>query len=345
MKYLEQLQRLCATPAPSGFEGDAARRIALLLERYVDTVEIDPLGNVIGLLRCGKKNAKTVLLDAHIDEIGLVVSGHKDGFLKFEALGGVDLRMLPAREVLVCSNPPVLGVVTCVPPHIQSAAEMNGAMKKDALYLDVGLSQEEAVKRIPVGTPVVYASDCVQLQNKMIAGRALDDRACFCAILRALELLANTKRGVDVVVVGSVQEELGCRGARVAGYTVNPDWAIAVDVTHGSTPDAPKSKTFDVGSGTSIGIGPNLHPGLTKLLMKLAKEKKIAHTVEVCEGHTGTNAWVLQTVREGIKTGLLSVPLKYMHTPVETLCEKDLEATAKLLAACVLALGEEGRHV
>ena len=345
MKYLEQLQRLCATPAPSGFEAHAARRIALLLERFADEVEIDPLGNVIGVLKCGKKNAKTVLLDAHIDEIGLIVSGHKDGFLRFETLGGVDLRILPAREVQVCTDEPWFGVITCLPPHLSTAAEMEKAMKKETLFIDVGLSQEEAEQRIPVGTPVVFASSCASLQNKCITGRALDDRACFCAILRALELLKSAKRNVDVVVVGSVQEELGCRGARCAGYTVNPDYAIAVDVTHGSTPDSPKSKTFDLGSGTAIGMGPNLHPGLTKLLIKLAKEKKIPHSIEVCEGHTGTNAWVLQTVREGIKTGLLSVPLKYMHTPVETLSEKDLEATAKLLAAAVLALGEEGRRV
>lgn len=345
MKYLDTLQRLCATPAPSGYEFEAGRRIALLLERYVDHVEIDPLGNVIGLLRCGKPNAKTVLLDAHIDEIGLIVSGHKDGFLRFETLGGVDLRILPAREVQVCTADPIFGVVTAMPPHLCTSGEMEKAVKKDALYIDVGLSQAEAAARIPVGTPVVFASSCAALQNKCITGRALDDRACFCAILRALELLANVKRNVDVVVVGSVQEELGCRGARCAGYTVNPDFAIAVDVTHGSTPDSPKSKTFDLGSGTAIGMGPNLHPGLTKLLLKLAQEKKIPHSIEVCEGHTGTNAWVLQTVREGIRTGLLSVPLKYMHTPVETLSEKDLEATAKLLAAAVVALGEEGRRV
>lgn len=345
MNYLEQLKRLCATPAPSGYEFSAARRIALLLERYLETVEIDALGNVIGLLRCGKKNAKTVLLDAHIDEIGLIVSGHKDGFLQFEPLGGVDLRILPGREVQVCADTPMLGVVTCMPPHLQTRAETEKAIKKDALHIDVGLSQEEALEKAPIGTPIVFAADCVQLQNKCISGRALDDRACFCAILRTLELISNAKRNVDVVVVGSVQEELGCRGARVAGFAINPDYAIAVDVTHGNTPDAPRSKTFEVGGGTVIGIGPNLHPGLTKLLTKLAKEKKIPHQIEVCEGNTGTNAWVLQTVREGIKTGLLSVPLKYMHTPVETLCEKDLEATAKLLASAVLALGEEGRRV
>lgn len=345
MDYLQQLQRLCATPAPSGYEHSAARRIALMLERQMDSVEIDPLGNVIGFLSCGKKNAKTVLLDAHIDEIGLIVSGHQDGFLKFETLGGVDLRILPGRELQVCADEPMIGVVTCMPPHLQTREETEKAIGKDALFVDVGLSQEEAQKKIPVGTPMVFAADCIRLQNKCISGRALDDRACFCTILRALELLAAAKRNVNVVVVGSVQEELGCRGARVAGYTVNPDYAIAVDVTHGSTPDAPKSKTFDIGGGTAIGMGPNLHPALAKLMIKLAKEKKIPHKIEVCEGHTGTNAWVIQTVREGIKTGLLSVPLKYMHTPVETLSEKDLESTAKLLAATVLALGEEGRRV
>ena len=183
----------------------AARRIAMLLERSCDDVEIDPLGNVIGVLRCGKKNAKTVLLDAHIDEIGLIVTGHKEGFLRFEPLGGVDFRILPAREVQVCADEPYFGVITCMPPHLSTAAEMEKAMKKDTLFIDVGLTQEEAQEKIPVGTPVVFASTCAALQNKCITGRALDDRACFCAILRAIEIVKPLKRNVDVVVVGSVQ--------------------------------------------------------------------------------------------------------------------------------------------
>ena len=339
MDVLELLGELGGVPSASGFEAAAMRRAKELLLQYVDEAELDPLGNLIGVRRCGVADAPCVLLDAHLDQIGLVVTGEVDGFLRISPIGGVDVRMLPACEVLVLTDPPCPGIVTCMPPHLQTKEECEKAIEQKDLYLDVGGVP------VPVGTPVVLQNEYVRLHNDVISGIALDDRAGFVALLRTMERLRNKKLGVDVVVLGSVQEEVGCRGAKVAGYRVNPDWAIAVDVTHGSTPDAPKGRTFDLGSGTAIGVGPNLHPEVSGRLTRLAEEKKIAHTIEVCEGETGTNAWVFQTVRQGIRTGLLSIPLRYMHTPVEVLCEKDIQATAKLLAEFVLSLGEETRRV
>lgn len=345
MNFFETISKLCEVPATSGFETYASKRAAYLLERLCDQVTIDAMGNVYALRRCGLPAAKTLLLDAHIDEIGFLVTGYQEGFLRFEPLGGVDPRVLPAREVWILTEPRRLGVITCLPPHIQSREEMDAAFERSALYVDVGLSDDQARQSIPIGTPMVFAADCVKLQNDFISGRALDDRASLVALMRALELMKNKKLAIDVVLLASVQEELGCRGATVGGYTVNPDWAVAVDVTHATTPDSGKATTFDAGSGTAVGVGPNLNRTVSDALLRIAREKKIPHAVEVCGGETGTNAWPLQITAQGIPTGLLSIPLRYMHTPCETLCESDIEATARLVAEYALTLsGEVSRN-
>ncbi len=309
------------------------------MERYVDSVSVDSLGNVIGYRPCGKKGAKCLLLDAHLDEIGLVVTGEKDGFLTFSNIGGVDPRILPAACVTVLCDPPRSGVITSAPPHLQSAGESDKTVPLDSLYIDIGV---EGKAEVPVGTPVVFDSGFSVLAGKNISARALDDRASLAAILRAMELLKGKKLGIDIAVVASCQEELGCRGAGVAGYTVNPDWAIVVDVTHATTPGVDKSSSFPAGSGVAIGVGPNMTRKMSDALIAVAKDKKIPHTVEISPGHSGTNAWTVQVLREGIATGLLSIPLKYMHTPVETVREKDIEAVAKLISEFTQHLSQGG---
>lgn len=334
MDYFEIISQLCQTPAASGFEQQAADTVKKLMESVGLEVSTDNMGNVYGLRSCGKKNAKTLMLDAHFDEIGFIITGHSKGFLKFETLGGVDPRVLPAREVRILAEPEIVGVFTSIPPHLLDGDASDKAFEKDALYIDAGLSEDQAAEL--VGTPAVFKADCVRLRNDFISGRALDDRAGLAAHLGAMELLQGKSLNIDIVVLASVQEEVGCRGAQVAGYTVNPDWALAVDVTHATTPDSGKAKTFDAGSGTSIGVGPNFQKSMSDALIRLAKDKGIPYTVEVCAGESGTNAWPIQVARSGIMTGLLSIPLKYMHTPCETLSEKDICATAKLIAEFAL---------
>jgi len=333
------ISKLSIHPSPSGFEQQAAKRIKSVMSAFFDETEIDAFGNVYGIRKCGKKNAKCLLLDAHIDEIGLIVTGEKDGFLTFAPLGGVDPRILPAREVTVLTEPPRTGVITVAPPHLLSAAEMEKALQYDELYIDIG---EESESGVEVGTPVVFDSEPVKLRDGYISGRALDDRASLAAILKAVDMLKGKKIGLDIVVLASVQEELGCRGATVAGYKIDPDLAVVVDVTHGTTPGADKSSTFDCGSGAAIGVGPNISKKLSNILLDIAKDKKIPHSIEVCAGETGTNAWELQVVREGIACALLSIPLKYMHTPVETVKKNDIEAVAKLICEFVLSISSGG---
>ena len=341
MNYERVLNRLCGLSGPSGFETAAVQAAVELLTPLVDEVSVNRLGSVLGVRRCGKENAPKLLLDAHLDEIGFIVTGHEDGFLRFAALGGVDPRMLPNREMTIMTQPPLLGVVACLPPHIQTSRDMDKSVPISESYIDVGLSQEEAQKRIHIGTPITFRGGCTPLGEELLCGKAMDDRACFAVLLDTMERLKDRELNVDVYVLGSTQEEISGAGAITAAYGVAPDLCVAVDVTHGATPDAKKEETFGLGDGPVVGVGPNCVRWMSDRLTAAAKEQDIPSQIEVMSGHSGTNAWHLQISREGIATAVLSLPLRYMHTPLEVCARKDLDDTARLLAAFVESLNEE----
>ena len=340
MNYQETLARLCVLSAPSGFEGTAVKAAAELLRPLMDEVRFTRLGSVVGVRRCGRENAPKLLLDAHLDEIGFIVTGHEEGFLRFAPLGGVDPRMLPDREVVLLTAPPVCGVVACLPPHVQSGEDMDKSLPVKELFIDVGLSQEEAERRIPIGTPATYRGGCTPLGEDLLSGKALDDRCGFAVLLDVLEQLRNKPLDADLYVLGSTQEETHSTGAITAAYEIAPQLCVAVDVTHGDSPDASKNETFKLGGGPVIGLGPNCARSLSGRLKELAKELDMPVQIEVMSGSSGTNAWPIQISREGVATAVLSIPERYMHTPVEAVHRQDLEDAAKLLAAFVEGLGE-----
>lgn len=335
MDLKQSLFALSRAIGPSGMERPAAETAQQLLAPLVDETSIDAVGNLIGLRRCGRPNARRVLLDAHLDEVSLVVTGQKEGYLAFAPLG-IDSRLLPASTVNVLTEPPMPGVITCLPPHVLSAEEREKPFDVDKLYIDCGLTEEQAMA-VPAGTRVVYDTEPIMLSGDFFSGKSLDDRACFLILLRAMELLQGQELPVDVVVLGSVQEEYTMMGARTGAFSQMPDWALAVDVTFGHQPDAPRSSTVPMGSGPAIGVGPHLHRSISDRLRALAPEASI----EILEGGTGTNASGFQIAREGIPTGLISLPQRYMHTPVEVVRLDDIESSAKLIADWVLSLGEE----
>lgn len=332
----QALERLCTCTAPSGFEGPAAAVAAELLRPLVDEVSIDRMGNVLGVRRSKTPNAPKLLLDAHLDEIGLIVTGVEDGFLRFRSIGGVDPRMLPGRELVVLTDPPLRGLVAC-----PAGRDENKSVPLNELYVDVGLSQEEAERAVPVGTPMVYRAGCFPLGEDQMCGKSMDDRACFVTLLRAAELLRDKELDVELHILGSTREEVSGAGAVVGTWAVAPDFCVAVDVTHGKTPDGPADKTFDLGGGPAIGVGPNMTRWMTERMIDKAKEHGIPYQLEIMSGHTGTNGWEMQISREGVATSVLSLPLKYMHTPVETLSLADMEGVAQLLAAFTENLGKE----
>lgn len=344
MELYNMLECLCNLAGPSGFEGTVARSAKELLEPLMDEVSVDRLGSVIGVRRCGKPDAKRLLLDAHLDEIGLIVTGIEEGFLRFAPIGGVDPRMLPARELTILTKPePLFGVVACLPPHVQTAADHDKSVRIEDLRVDVGMTQEQAEKAIPVGTPMVYREGCFRLAGDQVCGKSLDDRSCYAVLLRTAELLKNEALDVDLYIMGSVREEVAGTGAIVGTNAINPDWCVATDVTFGITPGLSEDEVpCKLHGGPAIGVGPNMTWSLTDRMVAKAKAHSIPYQLEVMEGHTGTNGWHMQTCLEGIPTSVVSLPLKYMHSPIEAVSLTDMEHTAQLLAAFVRDMGKEG---
>ena len=332
MDIINVLKEFSSLNGPSGMENAAAQKACELLKQYTDEVKTDKLGNVIACIKCGKDNAKKVLLDAHLDEIGMVVTGQQDGFLRFACVGGIDPRMLPSREVAILADNPIRGVVTCLPPHVQTAAQMSQSVPVDKMFIDAGLSEQQAKELIPIGTNIVFDDSFCELANSIVSGKAMDDRACFTAIILTLEHLKNEKLDFDLYIMGSTQEEVGTRGAAAGVFSIAPDYAVAVDVTHAHTPDADSEKTLKFKGGPAVGYGPSMNRKMSKAFTDIAKEKDIPNQIEVMEGHTGTNGWPIYVSREGVPTSVLSIPIKYMHSPCETMAISDLENTASLLA-------------
>lgn len=312
----------------SGYEYRLTDKIADMFAPYCDDVRVDSLGSVIAVKRCGKENAPRVMLEAHCDEIGLIVTSITDkGYLTFSNVGGVDERTLPCAEVTVHGKEDVWGVIGIKPEYLLKDGK---TVKMKDLSIDTGLDAERVKEIISVGDSVTLAQSVGRLGKKQHSGKSLDDRASVAAVLTVMRDISDEDLNADVYAVAAVQEEVGCRGGKTSAYGVNPDMAIAIDVCHGITPDNSEN-AFEVGEGAVLSVGPNLHPKLTRELFNTAKRHGIKVGTDVDGGDTGTDAWEIQTARAGIPTALISIPLKYMHTSVETLAVSDVKAAAKLL--------------
>ncbi|MEA4894488.1 MAG: M42 family peptidase [Oscillospiraceae bacterium] len=342
MLLKEIITDLCGLPAPSGFEEKAFERTKELLSPYVDEIKTDALGNLIAIKRCGKDGAKKLLFDAHMDEIGLIVTGIEKGFLRFANLGGIDPRMLPAREIKVLTTPPIFGVIDTMPPHALSEEDMDKTIDPKRLFIDIGMNEEEAKKRVPLGTPAVFAGGVDELNENVLCGKSLDDRSCVAIIIKTMEQLFEKALNVDICCLFSTQEELGTRGAITGAYGVQPDYAIALDVTFASTPDSKKGEVLEMRKGAAIGVGPGMNRNITNMLIKTAEEKAIPYQLEIMGGDSGTNGWVIQVCREGVVTGVVSLPIRYMHSPVETMDITDAEAIVTLLTEFTRKLSNDG---
>ncbi len=312
----------------SGFEYRITDEIKNLFAPYCDSVVTDALGSVIAFKRCGRENAPLLMIEAHCDEIGLMVTSVTDeGYLTFTSVGGIDERTLPSSEVTVHGSEDLWGVIGIKSDYLLDAGKT--VPMKD-MAIDTGLDAKTVKEKVSVGDAVTLAQSVGRLGKKQFSGKSLDDRASVAAILTVMKNISDAELNVDVCAVAAVQEEVGCRGGETAAYGVNPDMAIAIDVCHGITPDNSKD-AFEVGSGAVISVGPNLHPRLTDALFDAAERHGIKVNAEAESGDTGTDAWAIQTARCGIPTALLSIPLKYMHTSVETLSVSDVCAVVSLL--------------
>lgn len=331
-KLIEHLSNLRGI---SGHEYRINREIARLFKPFCDSVVTDDLGSVIACRRCGKKNAPKIMIEAHMDEIGLMVSSVTDeGFVTFTDVGGVDRRILPSLEITIHGKMDVHGVIG-MPPS--SAYDEDKSFDRKDLVIDTGLDAETVKALVSVGDSISLPQSVGALGKKQLSYKTMDDRASVAALIACMKKLRGTELDCDVYAVAAVQEEVGCRGGKTTAFGVAPDMAIAVDVTHGITPDNSKN-TFEIGSGVVISVGPNLHPELAQRLIQTAKAEKIKYDIEAEGGNTGTDAWEIQVSGSGIATALLSIPLKYMHTSVETLAVSDVKAVSELLAEFIKGL-------
>ena len=345
MDVKQTLLELCALHGAAGDENEAAEHVARLLQSFGEVMRT-PLGSVVCRVWDAAPGQPHLLLDAHLDEVGMVVTHIDDtGFLRISGCGGVDRRALPACPVTLYGKKGRMnGVICSTPPHLDSGKEKKFA-KVEELYLDIGCTKEQAEALIYPGARVSLPGTARLLLEDKICGKALDNRAGCASLLYALELLREENPHCGLSVLFSSMEEVGGQGAKTAAYALSPTHAVVVDTSFAHTPGAERPKCGLMGKGPMIGMAPILSSYMTARLMHAARAQGIAYQSEVMPGKTGTNADHIATVRAGVETGLVSIPLKYMHTPVEMAAISDVEDTGKLLAAMVKYFAQEGAGV
>jgi len=336
------LKKLTEAHGISGYEAPVREVVRQEFARYSHEVRVTKMGSVAGIRNgSGPTPRRRVMLSAHMDEIGLIVTGIEKGFLRIAKVGGSVARVMLVQPVVVHGLRELLGVVGSRPPHLLPPDERDQVLPFDMLFVDVGLPEAQVGRLVRVGDLVSIRREACELKGGLFSGKALDDRASVAAVAVCLETLASLQHKWNVMGVASVQEEITFLGAATSAYGVHPDIAIAIDVTFGEQNDVSKPIAMDMGKGPAIGIGPNFHPKLTQALVDTASAMEMPYQMDPLPGPSGTDAWPIQVAREGIPTALLSIPLRYMHTPVETVVLKDIERTGKLMAEFIARLDDE----
>jgi len=334
------LKALVETHAPSGHEGPIRDVIRKAWSEMVDSLEQDKLGSLIGVKRATQplEPPRKIMLAAHMDEIGMMVRDIVDGFIYVHRISGVDNRVMMAQPVMVHGKWALPGLVASAPPHLLPKAAREKYPEFDELVIDVGLPAREVEELVRIGDLITPDAPMVELLGKRVAGKAMDDRACVAAVTVCLNELQGMSHQWDVYAAATVQEETGLYGARTAAYHIRPDVAIALDVTFAPQPGVNGDETYEMGGGPAIGLGPNFHPGLLDKIKETAQYHEIKLQDEIVPGASGTDAWAIQVALEGIPTALLGIPLRNMHSPVETVDLRDIERAGRLLAHFIAGL-------
>lgn len=329
------IDKLTSAFGVSGFEGDVRDIMQKEFKKYATSVKVDDFGNLIATKK-GKANKPTVMIAAHMDEIGLMVKSiTKDGFLKFEKVGGIDDRLLVNRRVeLKTRKGFISGVIGFVPPHLVKEKERKKVFEYDRLAIDIGASDEASARKlVEIGDPARFVGEYTKLAGSNIMANAIDDRIG-CWVL--IEVAKALKTDYTVHLVGTVQEEVGLKGARMVAYRLNPDFAYAVDTTLATDSPLDKAKVIKVGSGPSItlaesgGRGLITHPKIKERLIQTAKKNNIPYQLDV--GSAGmTDAAIIYLTREGIPSGTISIASRYIHSPAGVCSMDDARNCAKLI--------------
>ncbi len=336
-KILALLESLCLADGTPGNEAEAAKIAANELKKYM-SVSFDALGNVIGR---NEAEGKHFLLDAHIDRVGMIVTAvTDDGFVKVGACGGIDTRTLDAAEVTVFGEKPIYGVVSAIPPHLTKKGD-NKASDISDIVIDIGMDKKTAEKYIQPSDRVIVNSKFKKLLSSRVTSSSLDDRAGVVALLIACDMLKESGKMPNLSVVFSVCEEVGGSGAKTSAYKLSADEAIAVDVSFAVAPDVSEREAGKMSKGPMIGFSGTLDYSISRSLVNLAEKNNIPFQREVMGSSTGTNADSISNVGVGVKTGLISIPLRNMHTQSEIVDIEDIKNTAKLICEYILFRMEE----
>ncbi len=338
------LTELLAARAPSGDEFETQAVFDRHVQPAADVYEKDALGNRVATLN--PKGDPTLMLAGHLDELGLLITYiNNDGFLYFSTIGGHDRIMIPGRRVIIrTANGPVRGVTGKRAIHLMNPEDRKKVPEIHEMWIDIGAkNKKEAMKRVSVGDSATYDHEFELLNGTIGTARAFDNKVGAYVVGETLIRLAKAKKSpaARVVAVGTSQEEIGVRGATTSSYAVNPHIAIAVDVGHATDhPDCDNRKFGEIklGGGPMLCRGPNINPLVFQRLVDAAKKAKIDYQLEADPRPTGTDARAIQMARGGVATGLVSIPLRYMHTPSEMVDLADVEACVKLLVAFAQAL-------
>lgn len=337
MDLVQLLKQLVSVPGVSGAEGAAADVAAEALRPFVDKVRRTPLGSVVGTI---EGDGPAIVLDAHIDQIGLIVTAYGgDGFLRFDKCGGTDPRILSGMEVTVHGKKDLFGVISSIPPHLAEKGDEGKTKDFKDMAIDTGLSEDELKENVSLGDRVSLKAYPAALLNGLVSAPAFDDRAGVAALIRTAELLKETGCERAVHIQFSVREEVGGKAAAATAYPTDAGAAIAVDVSFARSPGVEARDAGVLGKGPMIGYAPILDKALFEDMKRIAAEKEIPYQLEIMNRGTGTHADELTNSKAGIPTGLVSIPLRYMHTTVETIDPADVENTARLLAATILEGG------
>ena len=333
------LKQLISLPGLSANEGPVREVIAERWRPLVDELSVSKLGSLHALRFAKNKSAApSVLFAAHMDAIGLIVTGSVDGFLRVTQIGGIDPRILPGQAVTVHGRRDLPGIAVLWPDRLVNASHKGNPPALDRILVDVGLPQAEVNQIVHVGDLISFASQPMELTGKALSGHSLDNRASVAALTLCLEELRKVNLDWNLWCVATVQEEVSLAGAFTSPFAIQPDIAVAIDVTFAKGPGANDYRAFTLDKGPTIGVGANIHPYLSKTLKSIAEADEIPYAIETMPRSSGTDAIALQISAGGIPCAVVSIPIRYMHTPVEEVVITDIYRTSRLLAAFVKQL-------
>lgn len=340
---LPHLKRLISIPGLTGHEASIRAPIEEAWRPLVDEIHTSRLGSLHTLRRGHAAPPRpSLLLAAHMDAIGLMVSHIVDGFLHVVEVGGLDHRVLPGQMVTVHGRQDLPGMIVQPPPNLlPEYLDADDPVPLEFLLVDVGLRPPQVERLVRAGDLVSFAQPPIELSADLLAGHSLDNRASVAALTGCLQELQSRQLAWDVWAVATVNEEETLSGALTSAFQLRPTLAVAVDVTFASSPGSPAHKAYPFGKGITLGWGPNIHPAFHQAFKDLAERLEIPYKLELMPRHSGTDAFGLQIAAEGIPTMVLGIPIRYMHTPVEMASMKDIHRAGRLLAEFAASLDDQ----